>query len=87
MKLRVARRVIEHRVPDVILCWRRGFWKRGRLAGLLLMEAATVIEERTRNDVEVALAIGLKSALLKKDKSALLEINGALTENYRSNKS
>lgn len=87
MKIKQAREVIEHRVPDVILCWKRGFWKRGWLVGLLLMEAATVLEERTRNEVEKSLAVGLKSALLRKDKPALLEINGALTENYRSNKS
>jgi hypothetical protein len=71
MNTRKARKAIPHRLQDVITCLKWHRLVRLHLASNVLTELATVIELRTYNNAERALAKVLKSALLKKDRKVL----------------
>ena len=78
MNTRKARKVLPHRLSDVIAClkWKR--YLRLHLASNLCTELATVVEGGTRNQTERGLMILLKSAILSKDRLTLIEILGAI---------
>lgn len=85
MKIKQARQVIDHRLPDFITCCRK-FWSHRRwLTGMLLMEACTYIKAESHNDVEKSIMIALKTAILTRNIGQLAEIQ-ANWENFRSNK-
>ena len=74
MLVRKARKLLPHRLEDVLQCLK---WKRLlrlHIASNILTELATVIEQGSRNNAECALAVVLKSALLKKDQPVLRNV-------------
>ena len=83
MLVRKARKLLPHRFQDVMACLRWYRWQRLHIASVLLTEICTVIECGSRDKVERALMISLKSALVSKNVVELREVFAAWQENRK----
>jgi hypothetical protein len=78
MNTRKARKLIPHRLADVIACLKWHRFKRLHLASNLLTDLVVTVQHGSRNDAEKSAMSALKSAILKKDIATLKSIHGSL---------
>jgi hypothetical protein len=83
MKTRQARKLIPHRFADCLACMKWHRFKRLHLASNLLTELCTIVQQGSRVGSERVLMISLKSAILSKDQTQMVEVFNAWKENLK----